>query len=339
MISGTNLPARSTASIWMTGVAAVMLAATSAAQIAPPPSAQPAPAKAEMPPAPPPPRAIEAPENKQPGARPTAARNVPNIAYVSLVTRDEAGQVIPIEGLPEFAAFKHNPVVLADHIDTMKPIVIEWVDRLDSLVLDNADIVLDIDGGLFTNMDLEDQGAVWVANQVIMSMVSTGKLSNHLVKRGVMMKEMGDFNQKIVSEYVQAVSQDLAKRSQEAHADNRQAQFNDMARSTLNQLASDALWSLNRLVDAAGSDMRKALAGTSLSGAERSRIERAVAAAPDKAAALKSEMRAMNYEDVKAILEAGRAIRPFDANIMDAAKVKPEGTGEAPSHYQNWRAQ
>ncbi len=140
------------------------------------------------------------------GAAPQAPAT-PDLPFVPLVRVDGEGRAIPIGGQIAMAALKHNPLVGAETIEAARPVVVEWVDRLDLMVIDNIDMVLEIDAGFFETLDFLVQEGVMAANVYRNALMpKPSLLDNYLFSEGVLTITQKNFNGKLVGDYVRAVT-------------------------------------------------------------------------------------------------------------------------------------
>lgn len=190
----------------MIGLVCGLLAGQASGQLAPPPPKEKTRKTVEF--VPPPPRPVQ-PTTQSASVRraPPQAPPTPDIPFVSLVQRDEAGVPIPIEGEITMAALKHNPLVGPDTIERAGPVVTEWMTNLELMVIDNIDMVLEVDAGFFETLDMMTEVGVMDANAYRSALFpKPSLLDSYLFKEGVLTDTQRKFTGKLVSEYIKELT-------------------------------------------------------------------------------------------------------------------------------------
>ncbi len=311
-------------------VAGVFVSAT-AAQILPPPSA-PAERKEYVPPPPPPPRPpVEA--TRRPTTPQAPKFNVPDLAYVPIVKKDDEGKVIRIDKDIDFVAMKHNPMIGPATVEKIRPAVKEWIEKTEALVLDNVDIVMEVDTGLFDRLDFSNEQDVMLANEAFKALFVIGPVSTYLIKAEAWERVQFDFNQKILQEYKQAVNMELAEYLAAKHGDDRKAIMQEGAKHLFTDLCRDALECYRRLLLLGATHIEAvapAVAANLAGGESMESFVAAVKAAKtdaDRLEAMRKLMKAMDFDGQQGLLMHAIEKRGDpDMHMLDDAGVKPEGT-------------
>lgn len=310
------------------GMVLLLASGPALAQVFPPPANQPPPG----PDVKPPPPQVRPPSNQPRRQAPANERpDVPDVAYVPMVERGEDGKVIELTGNLDLLALRHNPLVRGKALDDLRPHVAAWRNRLDRMVIDYADIVLDLENGWFDNMDFADDSQVYIANHIIMAMVAGGNLTKYLEDHGALSRTQAAFNQRIVQEYRTALYREKANDIAARHGSNSQDALVEVTRITFSQLCADALWSFRRQLMDVASRVGEVLPAAGMGRETTSAWERALADSDDKYETVKRLFGELEYEQQAAILKAALATTDLSFPELEAAKDKPEGTGEPPS--------
>lgn len=191
----------------LSAVLGVMLVAGLAmAQVAPPPPAAPAATPPYTPPAPQP-----KPEAKPRTPSPTAQANQEAIAaqkqaagmdFQSIAEKDANGDIKPLPEPVEWYALKHNPIVKPIRLAMCEPVLRERRAKIESLAIDNVDIIERLDSGLIQQLDMTDKTRISEIVQLIKPFQQMGTLTNELKKKKAIEDVQAAMNQRIVNDYI-----------------------------------------------------------------------------------------------------------------------------------------
>lgn len=191
------------------------LAAPAFAQVVTPPPAQevtpdefklkePAPA-----PPPPPPRPAQ-PDRPTRSNRPKPVDiPLPDLQYTSLVTKDAAGKVAPLDKPVDIAALKVNPMITDDERTAMAGYLKERTAAYEKVVVENLEILDQIENGLLETTDWssrESFSPVVLATKPLMPPAAPKALTVELEQRQMMNIQQKAFNAKIAKEYRDAIA-------------------------------------------------------------------------------------------------------------------------------------
>jgi hypothetical protein len=184
--------------------------------------------------------------------------------FESLVVRGEDGKVIRIDAQLDLLALQRNTLVDDATRERIRPILREWLADLDQLVIDNLDFIERIDPpdgspGVIKSIDLNDHATVQPVATMMNQLISAGPLTAHLQTRGALTREQHDLNQRIISDYLQAVMNEvLAEHNlqpggqQPRSEEERTLQVNTVSRHLYGLSSRDAMAAYYRqLADAA----------------------------------------------------------------------------------------
>lgn len=315
----------------------IALPSTSLGQVAPPaPAPGPAPAKLVPPPPRPPRRQMTPLTNQKPRPRPQPAIQVPDIPYVPLAQFDENGKLIRIEGSVDMAALKHNPTIGPKTIERIRPILTDWQQRVDSMVVDNLDVMAELDGGLFEHLDLADENQKVLMNEVFKMIISTSTPNNVLANSNALTKTQIDFQRKLVADYTTAmdkeVAADIAARIPGDDKESKQKQLMEGSRFSLENMSRDEVRSYHNLLLAAAGLADAGLAGIDLTTEEKAQIAgplaevKAAKTDEEKTAAVKSLLGALGLTRQRDFMKAVLTARgPATLPELDDAAIKPNG--------------
>jgi hypothetical protein len=239
--------------------AGLLIAPLAVAQLAPPPPGpdtvqqQPADAQAQEP-------AVVFRQVERPRpARPDVGELPP---FDSLVVRDDDGEIVRIKDQLDILALRRNSLVDEATRERIQPVLREWLADLDQLVIDNLDFLERLeppDGspGALESLDLNDQATVQPVATMMNQLISAGPLTQHLQSHGALTREQAALNERIKSDYLQQVMNEILTRhqvrqGQPQNADERNLQVNTVSRYLYGMSARDAISSYYRqLADAA----------------------------------------------------------------------------------------
>lgn len=322
---------RPTVAMAIVAVCGAVGSAPALGQIVPPTPPQPAKPEPYVPPPPPPPPQVR-PTN--PGRSPGSATtyNVPNLPYASMLKRAEDNKVVRLDGQLDIIALRHNPMVGDKTKARVEPLVREWVEKTDNLVIENLDLVLEIQDGLFQKLDFQQQDQVMIANEAMKALITVGGLSDYLFKNKAITRVQRDFNQKIKQEYVQACSVEELEVIQKAAGEDKRKFFLDGARQTFTLLCTDAMFSFRRQLDEVAHDLDGVLADASITldslgdAAEHFKAAKGAATKEDRVSAMIEGLKKLTFEQQESIMLAGlkrREGKPIGG--LDEIATKPDG--------------
>lgn len=311
-------------------MAAVVLGPCALGQVLPPPP----PPKERKEYVPPPPRPVAPPVQAQ--RRPPAPQaprfNVPDLTYVPILKKDDNGKVIRIEKDLDFIAMKHNPMIGPVTVEKIKPVVKEWIEKTEALVLDNVDIVMEVDGGLFERLDFGNEQDVMLANEAFKALFVIGPVTTYLLKAEAIERVQFDFSQKIMQEYKQAVNMELAEYLAAEYGDDRKKIMQAGASHLFTDLCRDALECYRRLllltakhIDAVAPDIAENVAPNVAIESLISAVKSATTDA-ERLDAMRAVMKALDFDGQQGILMHAIEKRGDpDLSMLEDAAVKPDG--------------
>lgn len=314
------------------------LPAASLGQVAPPPPPATEPPPKLTPPPPRPAHRVMTPIQKPSKPRPKAPApiQVPDIPYESLVKYDSNGKLIRIEGSVDIAALKHNPTIGPKTIERIRPVLNDWQQRVDVMVVDNLDVMQDVDDGLFEKMDLADENQKVLMNEVFKMIISTSNPNNVMANSGALTKTQVDFQRKLVTDYTTAldkeVAAEIAARIPGDDKEAKQKQLLEGSRFSLANMSRDEVRTYHDLLLTAAGLAGKVLPGMNLSAEEKDKLAGPLASLgaattdQEKMDAVKTLLGALELsrqrDFMKAVLDArGPATIPG----LDDAAIKPNG--------------
>lgn len=147
------------------------------------------------------------PEPARPVTPPPA--RLPDLEYKPLAEKDANGRVIRLSEPMHVAATRRNPMLPEGYMEQIAPVLQERQGRVDTLVVANLDVVEKIEDGIFESVDFNNRATVRTLMDTIRPLTSAMKtLGEDLRERGQMDQMQTRFNNKIVHEYIRALSED-----------------------------------------------------------------------------------------------------------------------------------
>ena len=210
------------------------LAGSAVAQVAPPPppAADPAPEFTPPPMPRPRPQAPQRPQNAQ-ATSATMTTDLPPIPYPPLYTfcgteDPRVDDVCTFDTNLHYLALRPNPTISPSMVQRIQPIIIARRARMESMVIDNLDVVEDIDGGLVTEISISDPVALQELLERVTPLNPPSNLTQELQNRKILSGTQAKFSIKIISEY-QKVYGEYLRRVDPDNATDRfmQQMFND----------------------------------------------------------------------------------------------------------------
>jgi hypothetical protein len=210
-------------------------------------------------------------------ANPPAAAQPVLPPFESLVVRGPDGKVKRIEVQLDLLAMHRNVLIDESTRERILPVVREWILDLDQLVIDNLDFLENIeppDGskGVIDQIDLNNAATVQPVAQMMNQLIAAGPLTAHLQSKGVFTREQADLNQRIISDYLQQVMNEVlaqhnvpaAQGAQPQNQEERNLQVNTVSRHLYALSARDAMSSYHRQLQSAAPYAEQIVAATEL---------------------------------------------------------------------------
>jgi hypothetical protein len=205
--------------------------------------------------------------------------------FESMVVRGPDGKIVRIERQLDLLALHRNSLVDDATRERVRPVLREWLMDLDQLVIDNLDFLERIeppDGspGVIERIDLNDASTVQPVAQMMNQLIAAGPLTAHLQSRGVLTREQADLNQRIISDYLQQVMNEVlaanqvpaARGDQPQNQEERNLQVNTVSRHLYALSARDAISSYYRQLQSAAPYAEQIAAATEMTSEQREKI-------------------------------------------------------------------
>ena len=159
---------------------------------------------------------VVTPPNAPPPPPTTQARparpQAPAVDFVPITKRDENGKIVMLDLPPEYLALAHNPLIDLSALVKIAPGFYERRQKVERLVIDQIDLLLDIEGGLVERARVNDEAALRASAGRLS--VFTGNpsvspsITEDLVAADRMRPDIGALTQKILQEYQQDLTND-----------------------------------------------------------------------------------------------------------------------------------
>lgn len=173
--------------------------------VTPPPATQPTAPEFELAPPPAPPPPIEPPPVQT--ARPRTPREpLPDLPYESLVKRDAAGALLPLNEPIEILALRRNPMLDDQTRARVEEVLLERRTLAEQRVLEHFDLIRQIDEGAIERTDFSNRIAAQQVVAAFEPLVAAPwvDLMRDLRGRNVLTSLQSRFNGRIVQEYLDA---------------------------------------------------------------------------------------------------------------------------------------
>ena len=170
----------------------LMTFGAASAQVVTPPAPAPAKTPEYVPPPPPaaqPPAQPKRPDGAQPGVPTKRTKAIPKVDFKPLSEKGPDGKVVPLTDLPQRVALEevHNPFVKAEHRAKFADYLLKRDHRMESVAVDNLDLVEQIEGGAlekFQYSSKEAQGQAFKNARALTDPINPfGDLISDMVKR------------------------------------------------------------------------------------------------------------------------------------------------------------
>lgn len=181
------------------------VAGVAGAQVAtPPPKANPeTPAFTVPAPTPAPAGATPQPTRVTPNPVDPANQNVdvPQVPYKKLAVIGDDGKIIRFDVPLDYEALRNNPLYGESNLGKIMPMLVGRRYRMETVVVDNLDFVLQVEDGLLEGMSMADTNEMKRIVDIVTPLVAPKSITQELFDRGLMSPVQQRFNQKLLGEY------------------------------------------------------------------------------------------------------------------------------------------
>jgi hypothetical protein len=189
----------------LSAVCLIASAGAASAQVAtPPPKANPeTPAFTVPEPGPAPVRATPQPTRVTPD--PLAESNqrgeVPPVPYKKIAILGADGKIVRFEVPLDYEALRNNPLYGESNLPRVMPMLVGRRYRMESVVIDNLDFVLQVENGLLDDMSVADTKKMKQIVDTVTPLVPPKSITQEMFDRGLLSPVQQRFNQKLLGEY------------------------------------------------------------------------------------------------------------------------------------------
>ncbi len=181
----------------------------------PPPPSNPEPEFVPPPPAPPKPKPKK-PEFKQATTKARVSSDLPKIPHPDLWefcgTEDpEVDEVCTFDDNLHYVALRPNPTISPGMVPKIQPIIVARRARLEQMVIEHLDVMIDVDSGLIEKVSISDPEALSELLETIQPLTPPTNLTQELENREILTKTMAKFNNKIIGDYQRAYGKYLRR--------------------------------------------------------------------------------------------------------------------------------
>jgi len=243
-------------------LAALVCAGPAAAQVVTPPEAP----KPEMPEYVPPPP----PEPAPPPAPPLT-----EIEYDSLVVRDDEGRVVRLTRPVGLEALPRNPLIGEDQWERIGEVLEARKERLQGIAVDNTDIMLAIENGVFDQIRnvADDNGRVAMesARELIQPILEPLQPHQELVQEGVLTDRQGRMTDLIMREYQSVLLRDVAD-GFEPEPGSSASELDGIVRSAFEQQVAEVRFEFRRVLLLAAGNLDDMLIAAGMTAEDRDAV-------------------------------------------------------------------
>lgn len=303
----------------MAALTASPLFGSALAQVAPPPPTAPEKTPEYVPPAPsaqPAPRPAQR-QPARPAAQPAGALGpntpLPDIPHESLVKVGDNGKIIRLTKPTEYAAVAVNPVTTGPIATAeLAHFMHERQMQFEEIVIENLDLVLEIEGGFFLEIDWSDRANYAQATQRIRPLAPASPFVKEAQARQIMTRIQGQFNAKIAREYEMALTREARAAMSPDDPESTGRVMDTIMRLSI----GESLYAYNNLCDALVANFADVRAKLSLSSDDQAAFEAAAkeiealsdpVAKRDRAKTLIADL---SLDNARAALRHARELRP-----------------------------
>ncbi|MBL9030956.1 MAG: hypothetical protein JNM80_04515 [Phycisphaerae bacterium] len=270
------------------------------------------------------------PSADQPGAVQPATPAPPReVGFETLAQRGPDGKVRRVSGILDILAMKRNLLLDDAARAKLRPVLLNWLADVDQIAIDNLDFLEKIEPpaggqGVIDKLNLEDMPSVHAVAQMMSQLMSAGPLTNHCEQKGAFTPEQSSQNQRIVSDYLQAVMNEIMAEagrpndlSVQAPADAQKASANAVSRFLYGVSSRDAMYQYHRLMADAAVNIDPVVASLGLSGPVADKVKGLVPAAKsattfhDRRKAVRAILNELSFDQRRALLQKARELKPI----------------------------
>lgn len=313
----------------------VVMSGSAMAQIAPPPPPAPEPTPPYVPP---PPAPAPAPRPQPAPAAPREARIDPademrkaqDIGFDSLVKRDSAGNILPLEQPTEWAALFGNPLVKDAPVTQamFAPYLRERRQKMEQLVIDNVDLALRLEGDMLETLNVSDKGSVAQITPMIKPFTSLGQLTTELRKRDLLQPTQAGVSRLMIRDWTSANIAEINKATGggEKGPDGKpkpSAERMDLVtRFMLRETIAEPMFIFQEVMLDTGKNLTEALKGAGIESSESVAAFGAATNREEQLNAIRKLLGTLSVDQQRALLRKGLELRPPLPPLPDVEEVK-----------------
>ncbi|MFN0132217.1 MAG: hypothetical protein ACKVW3_06755 [Phycisphaerales bacterium] len=261
-------------------------------------------------------------------AQPAPAAPQP-VGFETLALRDAQGKVIRVSGILDILAMKKNAMLDDAARAKLRPIITNWLADVDQLAIDNLDFLERIappngEPGVVDKLNLEEMPTVHAVAQMMTQLMSAGPLTTHCEMKGGFTPEQSQQNQRIVSDYLQAVMNEImaeAGRPNDAAiavpAEAQKQSANAVSKFLYGVSSRDSMYQYRRMMADAAVNIDAVVGSLGLSGSAADKVKGLVPAAKsaatfnDRIKAVRTIMNELTFDQRRALLQKARELKPI----------------------------
>lgn len=210
---------------------------------------------------------------------------LPPLKWRSLAQVDPTTGRIQQYDMPlDIAALKPNPTVAESRVVDIMPVLSGRRYRMEQIVIDNLDFVIQVDNGLLDTLELTDPESMKLITDMVTPLVPPKSITIELFDRGVLSRVQKDFSLEIVKDYQNAMMKELGQ----VYGDKGLGEFMKFimaesvkeARQAFNGMLMEASWRMDEvltkadLTDVPGADTLRTIRGSAADTSETMAAQR-----------------------------------------------------------------
>ncbi len=200
----------------------------------------------------------QAPDRNRPNlSNPGTMSKVPDVEYRKLAQIGEDGKIIRFDVPLDFEALRNNPFVGGKRkaIELM-PMLVGRRYRMEQIVVDNLDFIIQIEAGLLDNLQLDNPEAMKLITDVMTPLVPPKSITLEMFDRQLLSRVQKDMNLQILGEYQTAIMSELTEQDANTGLTNfmKYIMGESLKESTIafEGMLAEATWRMKEVVEKAG---------------------------------------------------------------------------------------
>lgn len=160
------------------------------------------------------------------------------------------GKPVELNGPADLAALAQNELVTKEDLERIQPVIQQWQDKLDRLVVENIDLAVTLDTSALKKFDMKDTDTLMYVNDAVKMLSGADTLTAYLGQKGALTDEQVSENRRMVNDFQRQQMMFIGEAAQKEINGDVNDQIARVTEANYREALRDSFWVYNRIVDA-----------------------------------------------------------------------------------------